>query len=144
METAIHDLVDIRDIAVDKHLPREERIAEFVRQIKDPCHFKCGDFTVRARFAENGVTCYGYRKGSNGRLAIDEEAAVVVRRIFTLALETKHAGDIVRVLYADKIPTPGEYRAAKGNGFHDVSRCAGIWQRSTVLRILTDERYIGP
>ncbi len=67
----------------------------------------------------------------------------MVRRIFTMALETKHAGDIVKVLYADKIPTPGEYRAAKGNGFHDISRCAGIWQRSTVLRILKDERYIG-
>ncbi len=56
METAHHDLVDIRDIAVDKNLPREERIAEYVRQIKDPYHFKCGDFTVCARFAQNGVT----------------------------------------------------------------------------------------
>lgn len=92
---------------------------------------------------QSKVCCYGYRKGPDGRLAIDGEAAAVVRRIFTLALETKHAGDIVKALYADKIPTPGEYRAAKGNGFHDVSRCAGIWQRSTVLRILTDERYIG-
>ena len=46
-------------------------------------------------------------------------------------------------LYGDKIPTPGEYLAAKGNGLHDISRCVGIWQRSTVVRILTDERYIG-
>lgn len=56
METVIHDLVDIREVTVDRHLPREERIAEFVRQIKDPCYFKCGKFTVRARFAENGIT----------------------------------------------------------------------------------------
>lgn len=27
-------LVDIRDVTVDKELPREERITEFVRQIK--------------------------------------------------------------------------------------------------------------
>ena len=24
--------------------------------IKNPCHFKCGKFTVRAQFAENGVS----------------------------------------------------------------------------------------
>lgn len=56
MEAIGHDLVDIREITVNKNLPKEERVAEFVRQIKDPYHFKCGDFTVRARFAENGVT----------------------------------------------------------------------------------------
>ena len=35
-------LADIRDVSVNKDLPREERIAEFVRQIRDPYHFKCG------------------------------------------------------------------------------------------------------
>ena len=49
-------LVDIRDISVDQSLPREERVAEFLRQIKNPCHFKCGKFTVHAQFAENGVS----------------------------------------------------------------------------------------
>lgn len=49
-------LVDIRDISVDQSLPREERIAEFLRQIKNPCHFRCGKFTVRAQFTENGVS----------------------------------------------------------------------------------------
>lgn len=49
-------LVDIRDVRVDKSLPREERIAEFVRQIKNPYRFRCGGFTVTARFAEDGPT----------------------------------------------------------------------------------------
>lgn len=53
---ACNELVDIRDILVDKNLSKEERIAEYVRQIKDPYCFKCGNFTVRARFADNGVT----------------------------------------------------------------------------------------
>lgn len=47
-------LVDIRDIRVDKDLPRQERIAEFVRQIKDPYHFRCGKFVVTAHFAKDG------------------------------------------------------------------------------------------
>ena len=49
-------LVDIRDVAVDSSLPKEERIAEYLRQIKDPFHFKCGKFTVTVRFTETGPT----------------------------------------------------------------------------------------
>ena len=49
-------LVDIRDVSVDQSLPKEERIAEFLRQIKNPYCFRCGKFTVRAQFAENGVS----------------------------------------------------------------------------------------
>jgi len=55
-DIADDDLVDIRDVSVDKNLPKEERIREFVRQIKDPYNFKCGKFTIHATFAENGPT----------------------------------------------------------------------------------------
>jgi hypothetical protein len=50
------ELVDIRTVAVDRSLPKHERIAEYIRQIKDPYHFKCGKFTVTVRFAEAGPT----------------------------------------------------------------------------------------
>ena len=40
------ELVDIRTVSVSKELPKEERIAEFVRQIKNPYCFRCGDFTL--------------------------------------------------------------------------------------------------
>lgn len=50
----IDNLVDIRDVRVDKNLPRQERIAEYVRQIRDPYHFRCGKFVVTARFTEDG------------------------------------------------------------------------------------------
>lgn len=49
-------LMDIQKVSVDKSLDQEERIAEFVRQIKNPYLFRCGKFTVRARFADNGVS----------------------------------------------------------------------------------------
>ena len=48
-------LVDIRSVSVNKELPREERIAEFVRQIKNPCHFRCGKFIVRATYCTDGA-----------------------------------------------------------------------------------------
>lgn len=49
-------LVDIKDVSVDKNLTKEERIAEFIRQIKNPYCFKCGKFTIRAQFSESGVS----------------------------------------------------------------------------------------
>jgi len=56
MQEHIHAtaLVDIRNVSVDKNLPKQERIAEYIRQIKDPYHFKCGKFTVTVRFNESG------------------------------------------------------------------------------------------
>lgn len=50
------ELADIRDISVDQSLTKEERIAEFLRQIKNPYCFRCGKFTVRAQYAQNGVS----------------------------------------------------------------------------------------
>lgn len=56
MRNPTDELVDIREISVDKNLPKEERIASFVRQIKNPYRFRCGEFVVNASFAGNGVT----------------------------------------------------------------------------------------
>lgn len=50
------ELADIQTIAVDQALSKEERIAEFLRQIKNPYCFKCGKFTVQAQFSPNGVS----------------------------------------------------------------------------------------
>ena len=49
-------LVDIRTVTVDKDLPKEARIAAFVRQIKNPYRFRCGDFIVNASFTSGGPT----------------------------------------------------------------------------------------
>ncbi len=50
------ELVDIRTVHVDKNLPKDERIKEYIRQIKNPYRFKCGNFVVTASFASDGVT----------------------------------------------------------------------------------------
>jgi hypothetical protein len=52
----VEALVDIRDVRVNKALPREQRISEFVRQIKNPYLFKCGQFTVHVGFTANGIS----------------------------------------------------------------------------------------
>ena len=49
-------LVDISTVSVDRTLSREARIVEFIRQIKNPYRFKCGKFTVTAKYADTGLT----------------------------------------------------------------------------------------
>ena len=57
------ELVDIRDVSVNKDLPKEERLADFVKQIKNPYRFRCGDFVINAFFASGGITIEECLKG---------------------------------------------------------------------------------
>ena len=56
-------LVDIRNVSVNKDLPKEERIAAFVKQIKNPYRFRCGDFVINACFSSGGTTIEDCLKG---------------------------------------------------------------------------------
>ncbi len=56
VERNLDHLVDINDIHIDNSLPKQERVNEFVKQIKNPYHFKCGKFEVIAKFSDNGPT----------------------------------------------------------------------------------------
>ena len=51
-----NSLVDIRAVSVDRELSREARILEFIKQIKNPYRFKCGKFTITAKYADTGLT----------------------------------------------------------------------------------------
>ena len=92
---------------------------------------------------QSTICPYGYRKSADGRMEPDPEAAAVVLLIFQLAAEGKNAPSIARDLYKWGIPTPAEYKIAKGQKTHDVSRTHGIWCESTIVRYLADERYTG-
>lgn len=49
-------LVDISKIEIDKALPREQRMAEFVRQVKNPYCFRVGEVSVSVGYSGDGVT----------------------------------------------------------------------------------------
>ena len=49
-------LVDINDISVNKDLTKPERIKEYIRQIKNPYRFKCGNFVVTAKYSDKGLS----------------------------------------------------------------------------------------
>ncbi len=70
----------------------------------------------------------GYTKDENGHLIIDEEQAVVVRRIFREYLQGASLKNIADGLMADGIPT------ATGNM---------KWRSDGIRKILTNEKYMG-
>ena len=92
---------------------------------------------------QSKICPYGYRKGANGRMEPDGEAAETVKLIFSLAADGQSATEIARELHRRGIPTPGEYKAAHGNHTHDISRTKGVWPVSTIHRFLKDETYTG-
>ena len=49
-------LVDIRGLKIDGNLPREQRMADFIRQVKNPYCFRVGKVVVSVGFVKNGVT----------------------------------------------------------------------------------------
>ncbi len=49
-------LVDIHDVTVNTSLPREERLRDYMMQIKNPYCFKCGKTIVKVSFADTAAT----------------------------------------------------------------------------------------
>ena len=90
---------------------------------------------------------YGYCKDPNakGKLIIDPEAAEVVRRIFSMALNGIGAHKIARILNDEKIPSPTAYKQQHGIHYRSALKNtnAALWSSPTVYQILHDQVYIG-
>ena len=52
----LNDLVDIRDVKVDRSLPTEERIKSYVQQVKHPYDFRVGTVKVHISYAGESKT----------------------------------------------------------------------------------------
>ena len=49
-------LVDVTRIRIDEGLPKEERVREFVRQVKNPYCFRVGNVVVKNVYSNDGVS----------------------------------------------------------------------------------------
>lgn len=47
-------LVDLNDVVINEALPVSERIADFIRQIKNPYCFRIGDVAVKVKYKSEG------------------------------------------------------------------------------------------
>lgn len=93
---------------------------------------------------------YGYIKDPNNRhkIIIDEEAAKVVREIFSLYLQGNGTQKIALILTQRRIMTPTQYKKKQGLNFANPNQCSfsdkyGAWSNNTIRRILRNEVYIG-
>ena len=50
------DLVDIQEVTVNKNLKQSQRLADFVRQIKNPYCYRHGEYIVKIGFEDTEVT----------------------------------------------------------------------------------------
>ena len=49
-----NSLVDLNDIRIDETLSQYERLVEFIRQIKNPYCYRCGNIVIKESFSDNG------------------------------------------------------------------------------------------
>ncbi len=89
---------------------------------------------------------YGYRKdpADKNHLIVDEEAAKVVRRMFSLAAEGDSTREIAELFQQEGILTPSQYRYQK-NPHLDKSQFRGAveWKKGNVGKMLRNEVYLG-
>ena len=107
----------------------------------------CRDISMKVRSALDirrrqgkfigSFAAYGYKKDENdhNKLIIDEPAAQIVRTIYSKFIGGYSIIGITRELNERGIPNPASYKKLNGG--------SGLWNDSTVRRILTNELYIG-
>lgn len=91
---------------------------------------------------------YGYRRSvtEKQKLEVDEDAAEVVRRIFTMAASGVSMSKIAQILNQEKVPSPLMYRKIKHIGHQTGWPIAGdvaYWTWDSIKRVIKDERYTG-
>lgn len=85
---------------------------------------------------------YGYEKDKDDKhkLVIDDEAALIVRRIFKMFVAGKSISKICDILTTECVPTPSMH---KNMNMGQVGYHYGVWSSRTVGDILKNPTYIG-
>lgn len=87
---------------------------------------------------------YGYMKDEKtGKWIVDEEAAKVVRHIFSLCLEGRGPSQIANQLREEKVLIPNAYKVQHGLYPTNLSSDAYKWGNGCVAKILERKEYTG-
>ena len=145
----------VRFVAVNDGVDSENQMDnDFTpfRNIINEWYAKDTSKKIRAVFRNKGMSGqrlatrppYGYLKGADGHLVIDEETRPVVELIFQLCVEGNGPGKIARILKEKKIPSPGtlEFQRTGRTKYYypdDPYR----WSQGTIVKILEQDAYLG-
>lgn len=148
----------IRFISLTDHVDTLDETNKKSRQINSLVNeWYCEDISkaIRATFKvkrEAGkfigsFAPYGYVKDpeNKNKLIIDEEAVRVIKMIFNWYLEGNGTQHIAYMLNEKGIPNPTKYKQKKGLKYKNSSQtdAFGLWNKTTIRRILRNEVYIG-
>ena len=103
--------------------------------------------SLRAKQKEGkwvGGRCpFGYSKDSNDKnhLVINEEQAIVVRRIFDMCLDGLSFFKIAKRLTDERVKTPAQYYSFEWKNNYNLK--LGEWHSRTIRDILTNQVYTG-
>lgn len=130
-ESTANDITPFRAIMNDMYA---KDISKKIRSVKR-------DKQLKGQFI-GGKPVYGYRMHptEKNKIIIDEEAAQIVKRIFSMALTGISCRQIAVQLNNDKIPSPAVYA-----GLHPsrTGPYTGLWSGERISEMLKNETYIG-
>lgn len=87
---------------------------------------------------------YGLTIDEDGNYIIDEYAANIVRRIYSLYIEGNSTKAIAKLLTNEKIVAPGYYSYIKYNDKSSVKNENQYkWKDCQIYKILNNEEYLG-
>ncbi len=141
---AINDSIDTinddNDMTAFHHVLNEiypKQVSKKVRQVK-------------RQSAEQGMFMgsqapYGYKKSPEDKhiLIIDDEAALVIRRLFNEFASGDTARQIADRLNEEKVDSPRFYHYAKMGRVNPLKEEKNVWGSATVLQLLRNQVYIG-
>ena len=144
---AINDHVDSQQGRYDMLLPMKNLFnTQYARDISDKVRAAIRTKQQRGEFI-GAFASYGYRKdpAEHNHLVVDPAAAQVVQRIFDLFEQGHGKISIAKLLNAEGIPSPSEYKRILGERYHNGRRIDGTtyWTYATIHRILQNQMYAG-
>ena len=131
VESTANDITPFRAIMNDMYAKDISRKIKSVKRDKQ----RKGQFI-------GGKPVYGYRMHptEKNKIVIDEGAAVVVRRIFAMALDGISCRKIAAKLNEEGVPTPAAYA---GLTVPNPGPYTGLWSSERISEMLQNETYIG-
>ncbi|MDR0325125.1 MAG: recombinase family protein [Oscillospiraceae bacterium] len=146
----------VRLIAVNDGVDTARGEDDFMpfRNILSEWHARDTSRKIKAVFQsrmENGKRCsgaipYGFirNNGSTHDLIIDEEAAVIVRRIFQMVIDGKGVNDIARTLMNEQVPIPSEHFKRIGMEVRSKTYTDPYaWSPTTISYLISKHEYKG-
>ena len=145
---------NIRFIAIDDNYDNKGQMDEFaafknifnemyIKDLKKEIKFTFDYKAQRRLLNPRPGAFYGLTVDKNGNYIIDEEAANVVRRIYSLYIEGYSTTAIAKLLSKECVMAPGYYRYIKYNDKSSLTNHKYKWKDCTIYKILTNEEYTG-